>query len=61
MFKEGDKVQSGLGAEGVVEAIEVGKDGQELVRIRWKTGVLGAYNYEEIRRYKIVKIATSSR
>ncbi|HIE53614.1 MAG TPA: hypothetical protein EYP90_00270 [Chromatiaceae bacterium] len=59
MLKEGDKVQSGLGAEGVVEAVEIGKDGQELVWIRWKTGVLGAYTREEVSRYKIVKVATS--
>lgn len=55
MFNIGDKVKSDLGATGVVEGVERGKDGQLLIMVRWKTGVLGAYSGEEVRRYGFVK------
>jgi hypothetical protein len=55
MLKEGDRVRADLGAEGVVEMVETGRNGETLILIRWKTGVLGAYNPEEVSRYKIVR------
>lgn len=54
-FTLGEKVQSSLGASGVVEAVDRDKDGQIRIFIRWKTGVLGSYNEEEVRRYEIKK------
>lgn len=54
-FKPGTKVRSQLGAEGTVEVAEVGKDGQLRVFVRWRTGVLGAYTTEEIKRYGLTK------
>ena len=51
------KVRSGLGAEGVVERIERGKDGATIYYIRWKTGALGAYTEEELKRYGINRTA----
>ena len=55
MFKEGNRVRTDLGAEGVVESVETGKNGEPLIRIRWRTGVLGAYNPEEVQRYEITR------
>ncbi len=54
-FALGVKVQSSLGASGVVEAVDRDKDGQVRIFVRWKTGVLGSYNEEEVRRYEIKK------
>lgn len=50
------KVKTNLGAEGIVERIERGKDGQILYYIRWKTGALGTYSEEELKRYKIKRV-----
>ncbi len=52
-----DRVRSGLGAEGIVERIERGKDGQILYYIRWKTGGRGTYTEEELKRYEIKRVS----
>jgi len=54
-FNIGDKVRASLGASGVVEIIDVDKDGQIVVRVRWKSGALGTYTKEDIKRYGIKK------
>ena len=56
-FNLGDRVQSLLGASGIVEAVEQDKDGQVRVFIRWKSGVLGSYNEEEVKRYEIKRLS----
>lgn len=54
-FNVGDKVQASLGTSGVVEVLDADKDGQSVVRIRWKSGALGTYTREDIKRYVIKK------
>jgi hypothetical protein len=55
-FKPGVKVRSSLGAEGTVEGVVTGKDGQLRLYIRWRTGALGAYTTEEAKRYALTKV-----
>jgi len=52
-----DRVRSGLGVEGIVERIERGKDGQTLYYVRWRTGGLGTYTEEELKRYEIERVS----
>ena len=54
-FNVGDKVQASLGTSGIVEVLDTDKDGQPVVRIRWKSGALGTYTREDIKRYAIKK------
>jgi hypothetical protein len=54
-FNIGDKVQGSLGTSGVVEVVDMDKDGQIVVRIRWKSGAQGTYTKEDIKRYGIKK------
>ncbi len=55
LFNIGDKVQTSLGATGVVEVLSTDKDGQPVVYVRWKSGALGTYTKEDIKRYGIKK------
>ncbi len=54
-FNVGDKVQATLGTAGIVEVLDTEKDGQLVVRIRWKSGAQGTYTKEDIKRYHIKK------
>ena len=54
-FNVGDKVQASLATSGIVEIVDTDKDGQLVVRIRWKSGALGTYTREDIKRYSIKK------
>lgn len=54
-FNIGEKVQTALGAVGVVEVIDTDNDGQPVVLVRWKSGAVGSYTKEDIKRYKILK------
>jgi len=54
-FSIGDKVQASLGTAGIVEVLDTEKDGQLVVRIRWKSGAQGTYTKEDIKRYHIKK------
>jgi hypothetical protein len=54
-FNVGDKVRASLGTSGVVEVVDMDKDGQIGVKIRWKSGALGTYMKEDIKRYEIKK------
>lgn len=54
-FNAGDKVQTSLGAIGTVEVVEIDKDGQPIIKIRWKSGALGAYTREDVKRYGVKK------
>jgi hypothetical protein len=38
-----------------VEVVDMDKDGQIVVRIRWKSGAQGTYTKEDIKRYGIKK------
>ena len=54
-FNIGEKVQTELGAVGVVEVMDTNKDGQPVVWVRWKSGAVGSYTKEDVKRYKIKK------
>ena len=54
-FNVGDKIRASLGAAGIVEVLDTEKDGQLVVRIRWKSGAQGSYTKEDIKRYQIKK------
>lgn len=57
MLNVGDKVRSPLKMEGVVVEVTKAGDGQQLYAIRWRTGVLGYYTPEEVRRYRIRRVS----
>jgi hypothetical protein len=42
--------------EGVVVGVGKNKDGQTVVRIRWRRGSIGTYTLEEIKRYGIRRV-----
>jgi hypothetical protein len=56
MFNPGEKVRSELGVEGMVVGVGKNKDGQTVVRIRWRRGSIGTYTLEEIKRYGIRRV-----
>jgi hypothetical protein len=55
-FPIGTKVRSERGAEGVVEDI-IYIEGKPYIQVRWRNGSWGVYGREEIKRYRIVKVA----